>query len=457
MLPVPAHMPFTDVCSTVSCWALILSVIFPPTHVLALDLISTPTHTHSQTKHIKDTGHHHHLYRISPSSAYSLTVHLDSALHSFSTSVSPTLLSPTPPPSSSLVSSSSSSSPEKSSAPLRCVRRHTTRAQGSVKRSHISTVLLPPSPQKQEKVHLFPSSKATRTTIDDASAQLQGNNQAHRPDRQKMSDRNIIKKQTIYIANSNNEQKDEQISHVRVSRGQIRRLIRHQSSTDQCSQHPQRQWSQILDIFWNTDTFQDTTTTPAFQNDRHTRHHHHQTQQQQQQEQEHHDHDHAYDSQSSDNNTGDNNNSKNWVTETEEENESGLWHGYVYPTGWNESTFNNDFFPLSVSNLFFAWTQTHTPPPLLDHSLGVYGVSVGLCVACSQLVSPLSLSFSFLLLSLPFFQTFFSFFSCRHWDTWQLLWRQGGSGYPVAVDLFGENKKTRFLNHLLPYSEEGRS
>ncbi|KAG9067213.1 hypothetical protein KI688_011995 [Linnemannia hyalina] len=159
-----------------------------------------------------------------------------------------------------------------------------------------------------------------------------------------MSDRNIIKKQTIYIANSNNEQKDEQIPHVRVSKGQIRRLIRHQSSTDQSSQQPERQRSQILDVVWNRDTFQDTT--PAFQNSRPTRHHH-QTQPQQEQQQGR--HDHADDSQLSDNTGNNNNNNNNWITETEEKDESGLWHGYVYPTGWNKSTFNNDLFPLSGS------------------------------------------------------------------------------------------------------------
>ncbi|KAF8938821.1 hypothetical protein BGZ47_008426 [Haplosporangium gracile] len=344
-------MPFTDVCSTVSCWALILSVIFPPAHILALDLISTPTCTHSQNKHIKDCGHHP--YRISPSSAYSLTVYLDSTPHPFSASalVSPTLLSPTPPPSSSLLSSQVSS-PEKCSAhPLRRISRHTARAQGSVKRSHISTVLLPPSPHEQEKVHPFSSSSSTtRTTTPGASAQ--DNNQAHRPDRQKISDRNIIKKQTIYIASSNsNNDKKEQIPHVRVSRSQILRLIRHQSSTDQSSQQPQRQWSQILDIFWNRDTFQDTTA-PAPQNDRHTRYHQH-TQQQER-------HDHADDSPLPDSDN-------NWITENEEE-ESGLWHGYVYPIGWNKSTINNDFFPLSGSIRKFphSWPlRSSSSSPLL--------------------------------------------------------------------------------------------
>ncbi|KAF9153403.1 hypothetical protein BG015_003472 [Linnemannia schmuckeri] len=323
-------MPFTDVCSTVSCWALILTVIFPPAHVLALGHISTPSHTHSQNKHLKDCGHHP--YRISPSSAYSLTVYLDSTLHPFSASVSPTLLSPTP------LSSSQASSPEKCSAhPLCRISRHTARAQGSVKRSHISTVLLPPSPQKQEMVHPFStSSSTTRTTTPYASAQ--DNNQAHRPDRQKISDRNIIKKQTIYIANSNSKNdKKEQIPYVRVSKSQILRLIRHQSPTDQSSQQPQRQWSQILDVFWNRNTFQDTNT-PVPQNDRHTRYHQ-QTQQQEEEQQER--HDHADDSPLSDNDS-------NRITETEEE-ESGLWHGYVYPTGWNKSTINNDLFPLSGS------------------------------------------------------------------------------------------------------------
>ncbi|KAF9551054.1 hypothetical protein EC957_010822 [Mortierella hygrophila] len=160
-----------------------------------------------------------------------------------------------------------------------------------------------------------------------------------------MSDRNIIKKQTIFIANSNNDQKGEQIPHVRVSKGELRRLIRHQSSTDQSSQQPKRQWSQILDVVWNRDTFQDTTT-PAFRNGSPTRHHH-QTQQQQER------HGHADDSHLSDNpgnnNNNNNNNDSNWITETDEKEESGLWHGYVYPTGWNKSTFNDDLFPLSGS------------------------------------------------------------------------------------------------------------
>ncbi|KAG0304243.1 hypothetical protein BGZ97_001573, partial [Linnemannia gamsii] len=152
-----------------------------------------------------------------------------------------------------------------------------------------------------------------------------------------MSARNIIKKQTIYIINS--EQK-EQIPPVRVSRGQIRRLIRHQSSTDQSSQQPQHQWSQILDVFWNRDTFQDTTSP---QNDRHPRHHHQQQQQEEEEEQQQQErHGHAYDSQLSDDDSN-----GNLITETEEEGWSGLWHGYVYPTGWNKSTINNDLFPLS--------------------------------------------------------------------------------------------------------------
>lgn len=343
MLPVPTHMmPFTDVCSTVSCWALILSVIFPPAHILALDLASstttTPTHSHQKG---------HHPYRISPSSAYSLTVYLDSTLHPFSASVSPPAPLPSSSSTSSLLLSSQVLSSEKCSAPpLRRVHCHTACAQGSVKRSHISTVLLPPSSQKrQEKVPPFPSSSPSTTTTPDASAQDNNQAQQQRPaaaaDRQKMSDRNIIKKQTIYITNS---ERTEQIPHVRVSRGQIRRLIRHQSSTDRSSQQPQRKWSQILEIFWNKDTFQDTTSL-----------HRHPRQQQPEQEEQQERHGHAHDSHLSDHN-----NNRNLITETEEEGWSGLWHGYVYPTGWNKSTFNNDLFPLSVSNYtFLAYFSTH--------------------------------------------------------------------------------------------------
>ncbi|KAG0296286.1 hypothetical protein BGZ96_009826 [Linnemannia gamsii] len=161
-----------------------------------------------------------------------------------------------------------------------------------------------------------------------------------------MSDRNIIKKQTIYITNS---ERKEQIPHVRVSRGQIHRLIRHQSSTDQSSQQPQRKWSQILEVFWNKDSFQDTTSL-----------HRHPRRQQPEQEEQQERHSHAYDSQlSEDDNKG------NLITETEEEGWSGLWHGYVYPTGWNKSTINNNLFPLSGSIHTFphSWPLRSSPLP----------------------------------------------------------------------------------------------
>ncbi|KAF9916288.1 hypothetical protein BX616_004125 [Lobosporangium transversale] len=72
MLVVSAHMPFSEVYSTVSRWALFFSIIFPPVHALGLETsASSPSPNH-------DCPHYHHkigLHRFS--SAYSLIVYLD--------------------------------------------------------------------------------------------------------------------------------------------------------------------------------------------------------------------------------------------------------------------------------------------------------------------------------------------------------------------------------------------
>ncbi|KAF9088762.1 hypothetical protein BGX29_000118, partial [Mortierella sp. GBA35] len=375
MLAVSAHMPFTDVCSTVSCWALILSVIFPPAHVLALDLISTPpTHPHPHRHISHHHGHHHHHihhsqqqnghhgYRISSSSAYSLTVYLDSTLQPFSASVSPLLFSPTPFPSLPIAGSSSFS--EKCSLlSLSSVRRHSRRlGPGSVKRSrqqHYHSTVLPPS-QKQENVH--PAHPSTTTTTPASAQQIM---QRPATDRQRISERNI-KKQIIYI--NNDTEQSLPVLPVRVSRGQIRRLIRHQSSslaTDPQQEHQKEpQWSQILDVFWNRETFQDTTLHKEDTENGQTLHHRRQQgQRQQEQEQEQGRHDHAYESQLSE----DNNNS-NHSNDNDTEEESGLWQDYVYPTGWNRSSMDNDLFPLTGSILKFPLSWPLRPSSSLSSS-----------------------------------------------------------------------------------------
>ncbi|KAI1317308.1 hypothetical protein EDD11_008677 [Mortierella claussenii] len=102
MLAASAHMPFSDVCSTVSCWALFFSVIFPPAHVLALELAAASSRGSASISHsasastsssssssAKVTDHHQHhrffAHRVHhPGSTYSLTVYLDSSLERFS-------------------------------------------------------------------------------------------------------------------------------------------------------------------------------------------------------------------------------------------------------------------------------------------------------------------------------------------------------------------------------------
>ncbi|KAG0263214.1 hypothetical protein BGZ95_003852 [Linnemannia exigua] len=399
MLPVPAHMPFTDVCSTVSCWALILSVIFPPAHVLALDLVSTSTATpsHPHTHHTHHHHHHqrhkdattaHHGYRISPSSAYSLTVYLDSTLHHFSASVSPMPASTLTPLSSSFDNNKQASlSSEKCPASAHrrgCCRRDHSGAQGSVKRSGSSTVLLPAS-QKQEWTLLPPSTLATTTKDSPASAYLlnQAQQQQRPPsDRQKMSHRNIVKKkqqkqQTIYIKSEltkQNPHHHDSDNDVRLSKGQIRRLIRHQSSStatqlqkQQDKQEEHHQWSHFLDVFWNTDAFQDPTSSSSSSKGNgdadskegqtlQLRHDHHQQHIEHKER-----HDHAYESQQLSDikyNSGGNKDTESEQDKQEQDQEeSGLWQRFVYPTGWNKSTIDSDLFPLfgSIHKFPHSW------------------------------------------------------------------------------------------------------
>ncbi|KAF9096489.1 hypothetical protein BGX23_011117 [Mortierella sp. AD031] len=184
-------------------------------------------------------------------------------------------------------------------------------------------------------------------------------------DRQRISERNI-KKQTIYI--NNDTEQILPVLPVRVSRGQIRRLIRHQSSspaTDPQQEHQKEpQWSQILDVFWNRETFQDTTLHKEDTENGQTLHHRRQQgQRQQEQEQEQERHDHAYESQLSE----DNNNS-NHSNDNDTEEESGLWQDYVYPTGWNRSSMDNDIFPLTGSILKFPLSWPLRPSSSLSSS-----------------------------------------------------------------------------------------
>ncbi|KAG0375948.1 hypothetical protein BGX24_008466 [Mortierella sp. AD032] len=283
-------------------------------------------------------------------------------------------------------------SSEKCSAPLhrrRCGRRDHG-AQGSVKRSGSSTVLLPAS-EKQKWTLLPPSSLAPTTQDSPSSAQPQNQaQQQQRPpsDRQKISDRNIVKTkkqqklQTIYLNSEQTKQnpRRDNDNDVRQSRGQIRRLIRHQSSStatqqqkQQDKQEEQRQWSHFLDVFWNRDTFQDPTSAASSSKGDDSgdnkegqtlllRHYH------QQQHNEHKErHDHAYESQQlsdTDNNTDGNKDTESEQFKQEQDQEFGLWQRFVYPTGWNRSTISSDLFPLFGSILKFphSWPLRSSSP-----------------------------------------------------------------------------------------------
>lgn len=109
--------PFSDVCSTVSCWALIFSVILPSMQVMgvkvtSLDASPTATTSNPQQQHYHLQKHSHQLQQqlMLKTSIFSLTVYLDPT--TIQQTLSPmTFLSDPSPSSSNNKNSDSSSSP----------------------------------------------------------------------------------------------------------------------------------------------------------------------------------------------------------------------------------------------------------------------------------------------------------------------------------------------------------
>ncbi|KAK3822654.1 MAG: hypothetical protein J3Q66DRAFT_329858 [Benniella sp.] len=78
MLAKSARRPFSGVCSTVSCWALLFSIIFPPTNVLGVEINSAPSAHDQHRSHYNRINKFRHHRSSAP--AHDLAINLGSTL-----------------------------------------------------------------------------------------------------------------------------------------------------------------------------------------------------------------------------------------------------------------------------------------------------------------------------------------------------------------------------------------
>ncbi|KAF9984081.1 hypothetical protein BGZ75_004363 [Mortierella antarctica] len=296
MLAVSAHLPFSEVCSTVSCWALIFSVIFPPVHVHARESTSATHRSAPSSDHQQRSGH-----RLPD--AYSLTVYLDSTPQPLSASASALSLAfPTIFP---CLSSGSSNLP--SDACLLLKRGATKKLKNS---SNASRQWKSKLRRQQQQLGVGKSSlkKRSLSSAEGSDGEpLQGADTGDGSRKQlgPMSARNI-KRVTTAAPSDHYHWKL-----TRMTRASLHRLTGHPSGQQQ--QHSR--WHSLFNVLWNTDTFGSICAL----------HGHH------------HPHNQQHEPLSSALNQKDDGDSEPDV----------LWRGYVNATEWNTSSPRHQDLPLS--------------------------------------------------------------------------------------------------------------
>ncbi|CAO3569083.1 unnamed protein product [Mortierella alpina] len=244
MLAVSAHLPFSEVCSTVSCWALIFSVIFPPSpaHAHARESTSAAHRPSSSSDHQQRSGH-----RLS--AAYSLTVYLDSTPQPLSASVS--ALSVALPTVFPCLSSGSSNLPASDSCLLlkrgatKKALKNSSSSSGGSSRSWKSKLRR----QQQQQQQLGGGKPALRKrslpSTEGSDGELLQAADTGDWSRQQLTDRNI--KRTITAAPSDHYHRE----FPRMTRASLHRLTGHSSG----QQQQQSRWHSLYKVLWSTDTF----------------------------------------------------------------------------------------------------------------------------------------------------------------------------------------------------------
>ncbi|KAF9564974.1 hypothetical protein EC968_004376 [Mortierella alpina] len=232
MLAVSAHLPFSEVCSTVSCWALIFSVIFPPVHA----------HAHESTSRSSPPSDHHQRSSHRLPTAYSLTVYLDSTPQPLSASASASALSLVLPTIFPCLSSGPSNLPS-SDACLLLKRGATKKAFKNSSSSRQSKTKLRRQQQQQQPLGAV---KPTLKTEGPEGEPLRGADTGEWSRRQlsPMSTRNI--KRVTTAASSDHYHR----KFTRMTRASLHRLTGYPSGQQQ-----QSRWHAFFNVLWNTETF----------------------------------------------------------------------------------------------------------------------------------------------------------------------------------------------------------